>query len=137
MTIRITHQPGADELAEIEAGLLAYNSHFMAIGELKSIGAFIEDASGKKLAGLTGSTVGNWLRINMLWVSEALRGQGTGTALMQAVEEEARRRGCLYAQVDTASFQARPFYEKQGYVVRLVLDNYPRVHQRFYLTKTL
>ncbi|MGK6326316.1 GNAT family N-acetyltransferase [Erwinia sp. DT-104] len=137
MTIRITHQPGADELAEIEAGLLAYNSQFMAIGELKSIGAFIEDASGKKLAGLTGSTVGNWLRINMLWVSEALRGQGTGTALMQAVEEEARRRGCLYAQVDTASFQARPFYEKQGYVVQLVLDNYPRVHQRFYLTKTL
>ena len=137
MTIRITHQPGADELAGIEAGLLAYNSQFMAIGELKSIGAFIEDASGKKLAGLTGSTVGNWLRINMLWVSEALRGQGTGTALMQAVEEEARRRGCLYAQVDTASFQARPFYEKQGYVVRLVLDNYPRVHQRFYLTKTL
>lgn len=137
MTIRITHQPGADELAEIEAGLLAYNSQFMAIGELKSIGAFIEDASGKKLAGLTGSTVGNWLRINMLWVSEALRGQGTGTALMQAVEEKARRRGCLYAQVDTASFQARPFYEKQGYVVRLVLDNYPRVHQRFYLTKTL
>ncbi|MEZ0581762.1 GNAT family N-acetyltransferase [Erwinia sp. STN24] len=137
MTIRITHQPGTDELAEIEAGLLAYNSQFMAIGELKSIGAFIEDASGKKLAGLTGSTVGNWLRINMLWVSEALRGQGTGTALMQAVEEEARRRGCLYAQVDTASFQARPFYEKQGYVVRLVLDNYPRVHQRFYLTKTL
>ncbi|WP_233598503.1 N-acetyltransferase [Erwinia sp. 198] len=137
MTIRITHQPGADELAEIEAGLRAYNSQFMAIGELKSIGAFIEDASGKKLAGLTGSTAGNWLRINMLWVSEALRGQGTGTALMQAVEEEARRRGCLYAQVDTASFQARPFYEKQGYVVRLVLDNYPRVHQRFYLTKTL
>ncbi|WP_312042162.1 GNAT family N-acetyltransferase [Erwinia sp.] len=137
MAIRVTHQPKPEELAEIEAGLLAFNARFMDISELKSLGVFIEDDQGKKLAGLTGSTAGNWLRINMLWVSEALRGKGTGTALIAAAEEEARRRGCLYAQVDTASFQARPFYEKQGYVVKLVLDNYPRVHQRFYLTKTL
>lgn len=137
MTIRITQQPGAEELAEIEAGLRAYNAQFMDISELKDIGVFIEDVDGRKLAGLTGTTAGNWLRINMLWVSEALRGQGTGSALMQAAEDEARRRGCLYAQVDTASFQARPFYEKRGYAVRLMLENYPRVHQRIYLTKTL
>ncbi len=56
---------------------------------------------------------------------------------MKAAEEEARLRGCVYAQVDTASFQARPFYEKLGYFVRFQLEEYPRVHQRFYLTKTL
>ncbi|WP_380180873.1 GNAT family N-acetyltransferase [Kalamiella sp. sgz302252] len=137
MEIVVKDKPSAQELAEIEAGLLAYNAQFMDISESRSLGVFIESVEGHKLAGLTGSTCGNWLRINMLWVSETLRGRGKGTALMRAAEEEARRRGCLYAQVDTASFQARPFYEKMGYEVQLVLDNYPRVHQRIYLTKTL
>jgi GNAT superfamily N-acetyltransferase len=56
---------------------------------------------------------------------------------MQAAEQEARDRGCRFAQVDTASFQARPFYEKLGYTLRFSLDNYPRHHQRHYLTKAL
>jgi len=135
MELILTDKPGAEDLAEIEAELFAFNSQF--IDKPVSLAVFICGPDGKKLAGLTGSTVGDWLRINMLWVSDTLRGQGTGSALIQAAEEEARRRGCLYAQVDTASFQARPFYEKKGYVVRFVLENYPRVHQRFYLTKAL
>lgn len=130
---KVTHQ----DLDEVRLGLTAFNSRFINIDELKSIGVFVTDDEGKKLAGLTGSTTGNWLRIDMLWVSDALRGQGVGSKLMRAAEEEARARGCRYAQVDTASFQARPFYEKLGYTLRFSLDNYPRHHQRHYLSKTL
>lgn len=133
VTDAVTHQ----DLDEVRHGLNAYNSRFIDISEFKSLGVFVTDAHGGKLAGLTGSTTGNWLRIDMLWVSDALRGQGVGTQLIQAAEEEARRRGCCYAQVDTASFQARPFYEKLGYALRLSLDNYPRHHQRHYLSKAL
>lgn len=133
VTETVTHQ----DLDEIRLGLNAFNSAFINIDEFKSIGVFVTDEQGKKQAGLTGSTSGNWLRIDMLWVSEGLRGQGVGTKLIEAAEEEARRRGCLYAQVDTASFQARPFYEKSGYTLRFSLDNYPRHHQRHYLSKTL
>lgn len=133
VTDRVTHQ----DLDEVRLGLNAFNSRFINIDELKSIGVFVTDAHGKKLAGLTGSTTGNWLRIDMLWVSDALRGQGVGTKLIEAAEEEARRRGCCYAQVDTASFQARPFYEKLGYSLRFSLDHYPRHHQRHYLSKAL
>lgn len=133
ITDTVTHQ----DLDEVRLGLNAFNSRFINIDEMKAIGVFIHDAAGRKLAGLTGSTSGNWLRIDMLWVSDALRGQGAGRQLMLAAEEEARSRGCLYAQVDTASFQARPFYEKLGYTLRFSLDNYPRHHQRHYLSKTL
>lgn len=133
ITDTVTHQ----DLDEVRLGLNAFNSRFINIDEMKAIGVFIHDAVGRKLAGLTGSTSGNWLRIDMLWVSDALRGQGAGRQLMLAAEEEARSRGCLYAQVDTASFQARPFYEKLGYTLRFSLDNYPRHHQRHYLSKTL
>lgn len=133
----VTATPTPEDLAEVRAGLIAYNARYIAAGDVKDIGVFICGPEGEKVGGLTGSTAGNWLRIDMLWVSDALRGQGAGSKLIKAAEEEARLRGCLYAQVDTASFQARPFYEKMGYSVKFMLDNYPRVHQRFYLTKTL
>jgi len=133
VTDAVTHQ----DLDEVRLGLNAFNSRFINIDEIKAIGVFVTDEHGKKRAGLTGSTTGNWLRIDMLWVSDALRGQGGGTQLIGAAEEEARRRGCRYAQVDTASFQARPFYEKLGYSLRFSLDNYPRHHQRHYLSKAL
>ncbi|MDW8847466.1 GNAT family N-acetyltransferase [Erwinia sp. MMLR14_017] len=137
MELTVTPTPTPEDLAEIRAALIAFNAGHINIDEMKDIGVFITGPDGKKLGGLTGTTIGNWLRIDMLWVSEALRGQGAGTRLIRAAEEEARQRGCQYAQVDTASFQARPFYEKMGFTVQFMLENYPRVHQRIYLTKML
>ncbi|MGD9424497.1 GNAT family N-acetyltransferase [Pantoea sp. NSTU24] len=137
MQPEITDNVTAQDLDEVRLGLKAHNSRFFDADEIRSIGVFIRDEQGRKLAGLTGSTAGNWLRIDMLWVSETLRGQGVGTRLMRAAEEEAVRRGCRYAQVDTASFQARPFYEKLGYTLRLTLGNYILHYQRHYLTREL
>ncbi|WP_345826865.1 GNAT family N-acetyltransferase [Pantoea sp. BRR-3P] len=137
MQLSITDSVSHQDLDEVRLGLNTYNSRFINVDELKPIGVFITDASGRKQGALTGSTYGNWLRIDMLWVSDELRGQGAGSQLILAAEEEARARGCRYAQVDTASFQARPFYEKLGYTLRLSLDHYPRHHQRHYLSKAL
>ena len=85
VTDSVTHQ----DLDEMRLGLNAFNSRFIDINEMKAIGVFIKDGAGKKLAGLTGSTYGNWLRIDMLWVSDGLRGQGAGSQLIQAAEQEA------------------------------------------------
>ncbi|GME32451.1 MULTISPECIES: GNAT family N-acetyltransferase [unclassified Pantoea] len=137
MQPEITDNVTAQDLDEVRLGLNVYNSKFYDVNTIRSIRVFIRDEQGRKLAGLTGSTTGSWLRIDMLWVSEVLRGQGAGSKLMQAAEQEARNRGCRYAQVDTASFQARPFYEKLGYTLRLTLANYMDHHQRHYLTKEL
>jgi len=137
MQPEITDNVTAQDLDEVRLGLNAYNSKFFDVDVIRSIGVFIRDEQGRKLAGLTGSTTGSWLRIDMLWVSETLRGQGAGSKLMQAAEQEARDRGCRYAQVDTTSFQARPFYEKRGYTLRLTLADYVDHHQRHYLTKHL
>ncbi|MEX3946099.1 hypothetical protein AB4Y44_42815, partial [Paraburkholderia sp. BR10937] len=40
-------------------------------------------------------------------------------------EEEACRRGCSGAWLDTYSFQARAFYERLDYTVFGTIDNYP------------
>ena len=49
----------------------------------------------------------------------------------------ARERGCIGLWLDTYWFQARSFYEKQGYEVFGALDDYPRGGQRFFLKKSL
>jgi len=39
--------------------------------------------------------------------------------------------------LETASFEARPFYEKLGYEVFAALEDYPPGHTKFYLRKRL
>lgn len=56
------------------------------------------------LGGLIGVRKGDWLNIDFLWVSETVRGSGVGSQLIKTAEEEARRKGCKHALVDTASF---------------------------------
>ena len=55
--------------------------------------------------------------IRILWVSEALRGQGFGQRLVEMAERRATERGCRHVFLDTFSFQAPGFYEKLGYQI--------------------
>jgi hypothetical protein len=47
------------------------------------------------------------------------------------------QRGCAHAHLDTFSYQARPFYERRGYQVFGMLQDYPPGQQRFFMEKTL
>ena len=89
------------------------------------------------LGGLWGSTANHFLHVDLLFVPEDLRRLGLGRRLMQEAEEEARRRDCRGAWLDTFSFQARGFYERLGYRVFGVIDDYPPGHCRIFLTKSL
>lgn len=125
-----------DEQAILD-GLIAYNMARIEDKDAKDLGIFYEDETGKKLAGLTGNTHGNWLFVKFLWVDDALRGQGIGRALLGQAEDEARARGCKYAFLDTFSFQAPVFYAKQGYEEVFTLENFPLTGKRHYFTKQL
>lgn len=82
-------------------------------------------------------TYWQWLCIVVLWVHESFRGAGYGKALLAAAEQEAVKRGCQYAYLDTFSFQALEFYQKRGYVVFGELPNFPQGHSRYFLKKEL
>jgi ribosomal protein S18 acetylase RimI-like enzyme len=77
-----------------------------------------------------------WMTIHRLWIDEAYRCAGIGRRLLEAAEEEARKSGCLHVAVDTMEFQARGFYEKLGYSVYAVQEDYPAGHRKFLLRKT-
>ncbi len=63
--------------------------------------------------------------------------QKIASRLLAEIEDYAISRGCLHAHVDTFSFQAKPFYEKQGYQCQLTLGNYPVTTAMHILTKQL
>ena len=139
MQLSITDTITEHEQEELLQLLRIYNSQFIDFSRVGSdLAVYARDDSGNMRGGLIGNRQGEWLNIKYLWVSDELRGSGLGSQLMQAAEAEARKQGCRHALVDTFSFQARPFYEKQGYKLEMTLNDflYPGI-QRHYLSKAL
>ena len=137
MNFRITNLPSTQEKDIIFKELLEYNLKYLEDKDVHELGIFLEDESGTKAAGLIGTTHGNWLEINYLWVSKENRGQNIGSKLVNKAESIAKERGCKYAFVNTFDFQAPKFYEKLGYKEELTLTEYPITGKRHYYTKVI
>ena len=138
MDYKVTLSDLADEQVRkaIAAPLIRYNEAQAGSSQHRPLVLAIRDSSDAVIGGLWGATAYGWLYTQMLTVPDKLRGRGVGTRLMQQAEEEARRRGCLQAWVDT-QFGARPFYEKLGYAVFGELSDYPPGFSRTFLRKSL
>ncbi len=91
--------------------------------------------SSEIVGGLWADTAFTQLHIDLLFVPETLRGSGLGARFVTLAEEEARRRGCMAAWLDTFSFQARGFYEKLGYEAFGIIEAYPPGHSRIFMKK--
>jgi len=87
--------------------------------------------------GLYGNIWGGWLHVKALWVIKSVQRRGHGRRLLEAAEAYALEKGCAAASLETFSFQARPFYEKQGYEVVGQLDDYPVGHTKYFMRKRL
>jgi GNAT superfamily N-acetyltransferase len=135
--IELTSQADPEHIQQIWTGLREFNLLHAPPPNHTPLVITIQDGQGGIVGGLDGGTSWNWLHVDSLWLREELRGQGYGERLMRAAETEALRRGCEHAMVDTFDFQAPGFYEKLGYVVWGVLDDYAGGHQRIYYRKDL
>ena len=114
-----------------------YNVGVTGLSAYYPVHLFLRNGRGETLGGLLGGIWGGWLHISFLWVDEAVRGRGCATRLMDEAEAYARERHCRFVDLDTFSFQARPFYEKRGYEVFATVDDYPEGHKKFFLKKKL
>lgn len=136
MRIETTDAPSEADRTVILDGLRAYN---MAAAGMttRPIAVLIHDDDSQTVGGLTGRTGGGWLFIEYFWIPETMRRSGMGTALIRHAEEEAVARGCIGAWLDTFSFQAPGFYERQGYSVFGVLEEFPAGERRHFMRKRL
>ena len=99
---------------------------------------YVYDDDDELVAGVVADTWGAWLAIDLVWVREDQRGSGLGADLLRRIEERARsERGCIGVRLDTWGFQAKPFYEKLGYTVFGVLEDYPPGETEYLLSKRL
>ncbi|MBM3073976.1 GNAT family N-acetyltransferase [Enterobacter sp. RHBSTW-00994] len=139
MQLSITNTITEHEKKELLTGLRSHNMQFIDFAAVGGdLAVYVRDEQGVMIGGLIGNRKGEWLNIDYLWVNSELRGAGLGSQIMKAAEDEARKIGCLHALVDTFSFQARPFYEKQGYQLQMTLEDCPyQGMQKHYLSKRL
>jgi len=95
------------------------------------------DKNQQLVAGVFAQVFGNWLQIHWLWCTPNARGQGLAKKLLDKVEQKGKGLGASIAQLDTLDFQAKPFYEKNGYQVKYQMDDYPLTGTRYFMEKTL
>lgn len=135
--VAVETKPEPGDMAAIVRGLTEFNAS-KAEGETPNyLLVTLRDSHGTVVGGLLGATYLGWLQVTALWLPDALRGGGHGSALMAQAEQEAIRRGCPRVFLETLSFQALPFYEKLGYVIHSRLADFPPGGVRYALTKNL
>lgn len=95
--------------------LVAYNTARFGESDKRELHISIRDNDNSVIGGLVGHTARGWLYVQLLFVPEILRGQGTASRLLAMAEEEARKRGCVGAYIDTMNPDALKTYEKYGF----------------------
>lgn len=119
----------------IVEGLAAFNRPFIGAKRVEPLNVVVRRPDGSIAGGLLGETRWQWLYVDLLWMADDARGRHIGHQVMQLAEDEARRRGCIGAFLDTLDYQARGFYEKLGFTVFGTQPDYPPGHERYFLLK--
>ncbi|WP_020180640.1 GNAT family N-acetyltransferase [Methylopila sp. M107] len=138
MTVEITapEEPSQDDRAVIIRGLVAYNDATYGPSDIRSLGVLLKDGDAT-VGGLWGRTSYGWLFVELLFVPEAMRGQGKGAELLAQAEEIARARGCANAWIDCFGEPNRAFYEGRGFAVFGSIPDHPEGVTRYFLRKSL
>ncbi|MBO0125759.1 GNAT family N-acetyltransferase [Agrobacterium tumefaciens] len=105
----------ADAEKAIRDPLVAYNIARFGESDKRELNITIRDDENAVTGGLVGYTGRGWLYVQLLFVPETMRGKGTAAKLLAMAEEEARKRGCTGAYIDTMNPDALRTYERYGF----------------------
>ena len=87
----------------------------------------------KLVGGVIGFVEYNWYILDLLYIDEVYRRRDIGTTLINWVKEFSKNHRLTGIKLETWDFQARGFYEKNGFTVFAELKNYPPGTTVFYL----
>jgi len=136
-TICVKRKATRNDLQFVWRGLRRFNQQ--VVGDHPQAHFLVEARSprGALLGGLQGVVYYEWLFVANFFLSERIRRGGIGAKLIAEAEQHALSLGCHGVWLDTFAWQARPFYEKQGYRVFGSLPDYPTGHVRWFMMKSL
>lgn len=139
VTIRKARQDDAELLTEI--GMRAWRKAMASVGEAAEMAANAREAFAR-------FTEGGWITITIVeksgvpvgwaaredmdetitdfWIDPDFEGQGLGSALLKAVEDELKAQGISLARLQTHAMNsdALKFFEKKGYSVNWLTVSY-------------
>jgi GNAT superfamily N-acetyltransferase len=137
VTVTLDIQPSANDLGQLLEGVRAFNRSFSDNERPRPVACFLRDQEGRIVGGAQGDLWGRSIHIAAMWVAQAHRGHGHGSALLRAIEDYAVSQGYRLSFLETTSFQARPFYEKLGYQLFGELDGIDDGCTLYFLRKNL
>lgn len=141
MEIELTTSPSTEDAKAISRGIAEFNTAM--VPNLESEAAevkffvFSRDDDGTVTGGIRALCYWNMLHIELLWLSEDVRGSGLGGKLLKKAESFAISKGFKRALLFTQCWQAKPFYEKNGYTTQAELPEYPEGYTAYLMTKVL
>jgi GNAT superfamily N-acetyltransferase len=89
------------------------------------------------IAGIAGWIWAYACEITLLWVKEEYRKKKLGEKLLKAAEEEAIKAGCNVILIRSYAFQAPFFYEKYGYKIEYIINDFPNGYKYYILIKRI
>ncbi len=137
LTLELAEPPTAENSRLLLDGVRSFNRDKTGVERPRTAAYFLRDEQARIIGGVQGMLWGRSLHIDVLWVDDAHRGQGHGSTLMAAIEKYGAEHGHPLAYLETASFQALPFYEGLGYVVFGELPGISTGVTLFFLSKVL
>lgn len=88
-------------------------------------GDFIIYDNENVIGGAIGKIQFGWYHLSDFYIKEQYRKQGLGREIIKKIEEFAKEHNALGIQVESWSFQAPKFYQKQGYKIWGEFKDYP------------
>jgi len=135
--IELTDAPLDPEIAILNDSLVAYNAGLIGMTDKQPLALLLRGTDGRVIGGLSAVTARGWLIIDMLFIPDSLRAKGLATKLLGMAEDEARRRGCHGAWLETVNPDARRLYEQLGYAPFGELPDFPVGHSLMFMQKQL
>ena len=129
-------EPDLGSVHLLEEWLYEFNVQATVIADGKLLSIFLRNSDAAVIGGIHGWTWAGTCYVRLLYIPADLRKRGYGTRLMQAVEHEARARGCHEIVLHTHDFQAPEFYRKLGFKLSGT-EEFPRGYRFFKMVKAL
>lgn len=136
-TFELSDNPSQEDLRIIDAGIERHNSAEPELLKVRLLCVVVRDDAKVTRGGAVGRPWGQCCELQQLWVHDEARDQDLGTELMDLFEGAAAERGCTLVYLDTFTFQARPFYEKRGYMVVLQTEGFTQGIIKYTMHKRL
>ncbi len=121
----VIEKVSAKEFEFIDEKLVSYNAKCCNLSSSQVFDGIYKCAKvdGEIIGGIAGFVeLECALHITVLYVDDIQRGQNIGNELLSQLENDARKMGAEFAYLETFDFQAKGFYEKNGYTVFSKLD---------------